>query len=167
MVYQSWWLGSRNYRGSSPNLPGGWVFFRQFELGLSKNKNPTPNFAILLFLFRWKMKRKFLVENARQENQTIIQRTLMLIFGVNGPNYGVSLAKWLCFTMQSGFASPCSISQVYNPFKSYSYICNQAVGLAHFHLNTCSFKVISILFLNRMIIDVCGWWLRKCDVPDR
>ena len=50
----------------------------------------------------------------------------MLIFGVNGPNYGVLLATWLCFTMQSGLASACSISQIYNPLECKPYISNQA-----------------------------------------
>ena len=75
------------------------------------------------------MKRKFLVETDQKGNQTKIQLTITSMVDVNGPNYGVSLATWLCFTMQSGLASACSISQIYNPLECKPYISNQAGGL--------------------------------------
>ena len=99
------------YRGSSPNPPGGWVFFSPIWAEASQKKNPTPNFSFLVFLFRGRMKRKFLVENDQKENQTKIQLAITSWFGVNGPSYGVSSAKWLCLTMQC-------FSGIHNPLES-------------------------------------------------
>ena len=69
------------------NPQGGGVFFRQFDLRLAKKKNPTPNYAFLVFFISGKIKRKFLVVNDKKVNRVKIEQTIASMFGVNGPKF--------------------------------------------------------------------------------
>ena len=64
-----------NIQGFLAKPPRGvGFFFRQFELRLAKKKTPPPTLLFLVFLFRVKMKRNFLVVNDKKENRAKIER---------------------------------------------------------------------------------------------
>ena len=62
-------------------------FFFHFSAEASPKKNPTLNFAFLVFLFRVKMKRKILVVHDKKENRAKIERRKASMFCVNGPKF--------------------------------------------------------------------------------
>ena len=79
-------LNIKHYRGSSPNPPGGWGFFSPLWAEASQKKNPTLNFAFLVFFMREKIMRKFPLKMTGKRIEPT-QRTLTSLCRVNCPKF--------------------------------------------------------------------------------